>query len=81
MESLHLKISLVVTDKASDKDRREMERSMNQEVLDVARFPEIVFDSSNVSASRAGDGQYLDQLGGGPVHCTASLTTGPLPRK
>jgi len=65
--ALHLKIradSLVVTNDISDKDRREIERTMNQEVLEVARYPEIVFDSSNVSASRAGDGQYWVNLVG-----------------
>src|ERR1051325_11425640 len=58
---LHIKInagSLAVTDDISDKDRREMERAMSQEVLETGRFPEIVFDGSNVSASRAGDGLY-----------------------
>lgn len=33
-------------------------------MLDVARFPEIVFDSSNVSASRAGDGHIWINLVG-----------------
>jgi polyisoprenoid-binding protein YceI len=56
--------SLAVTDDISDKDRREMERIMNQEVLETARYPEIAFDGSNVSASRAGDGQYWVNLVG-----------------
>ena len=63
--SLHLKIkadSLAVTDKVSDKDRREMERTMNQDVLETTRYPEIAFDSSSVSASKAGDGQYFVNL-------------------
>jgi len=63
--SLHLKInaaSLAVTDNVSDKDRREMERTMNEEVLETDRFPEIVFDSSEVAASRNGDGQYIVEL-------------------
>ena len=65
--ALHLTIpaaSLAVTDDISEKDRREMERTMKQDVLDVARYPEIAFDSSNVSASRAGDGQYWVNLVG-----------------
>lgn len=65
--SLHLKIradSLAVTNDVSDKDRREIERTMNQEVLEVAKYPEILFDSSNVSASRAGDGRYMVNLVG-----------------
>ncbi|MGA2213791.1 MAG: hypothetical protein ABSH31_11000, partial [Bryobacteraceae bacterium] len=40
--ALHIKIkagSLNVTDNVSDKDRREIERTMNQEVLETARYP------------------------------------------
>jgi polyisoprenoid-binding protein YceI len=51
--------SLSVTDKISDKDRRELESAMNQDVLETSRYPEMVFESSNVSASKAGDGQFL----------------------
>jgi len=64
---LHLKIrsdSLAVMDDISDKDRREMESAMKQEVLETAKYPDIVFDSSNVSASRAGDGHYWINLVG-----------------
>jgi polyisoprenoid-binding protein YceI len=56
--------SLSVTDNISDKDRREIERTMNQEVLRTAEYPEIVFQSANVSASKAGDGQYWINLVG-----------------
>jgi polyisoprenoid-binding protein YceI len=65
--ALHIKIkagSLNVTNNVSDKDRREIERTMNQEVLETARFPEIVFESSKVSASKVSDGQYLVNLVG-----------------
>jgi polyisoprenoid-binding protein YceI len=64
---LHLRVksgSLSVTDNVSEKDRREIERTMNQEVLETAKYPEIVFDSANVSASKAGDGQYWVNLVG-----------------
>src|SRR5271169_729964 len=37
--------SLSVQDDISDKDRREIERLMNQEVLEIARFPEILYDA------------------------------------
>jgi polyisoprenoid-binding protein YceI len=63
--ALHIKIkagSLNVTDNVSDKDRREIERTMNQEVLETARYPDILFESSKVSASKVGDGQYLVNL-------------------
>jgi polyisoprenoid-binding protein YceI len=65
--ALRLKInagSLAVTNDISDKDRREIEQTMNQQVLETARYPEIVFESSNVSANRAGDGQYFINLVG-----------------
>jgi polyisoprenoid-binding protein YceI len=65
--ALHIKIkagSLNVTDNVSDKDRREIERTMNQEVLETERYPEILFDSSKVSASKVSDGQYLINLVG-----------------
>lgn len=63
--ALHLKIdarSLAVTDRISDKDRREIEQTMAQEVLEVARYPEIVFDAGNASLSKVGDGYYLVSL-------------------
>ncbi len=56
--------SLSVTDNMSDKDRRELERTMNQDVLETSQYPEIVFESSKVSASKAGDGQYFVNLVG-----------------
>jgi polyisoprenoid-binding protein YceI len=65
--ALHIKIkagSLNVTDNVSDKDRREIERTMNQEVLETERYPEILFESSKVSANKVGDGQYLVNLVG-----------------
>ena len=65
--SLHLKIdakSLAVSDDISDKDRREMERAMNLEVLETARYPEIVFDASKVSANNTGDGRYWVNIEG-----------------
>ena len=43
--------SLSVQDQISDKDRREMERQMNEEVLETTRFPEIVYECSRVSGT------------------------------
>jgi polyisoprenoid-binding protein YceI len=62
---LRLKIkagSLTVTDDISEKDRHEIERTMKQDVLETSQYPEIVFESSKVSASKAGDGQYFINL-------------------
>jgi polyisoprenoid-binding protein YceI len=56
--------SLTVVDNISDKDRREIESTINQRVLETHKYPEIVFESSNVSASKAGDGQYWVNLVG-----------------
>jgi len=38
--------SLAVTDRVSDKDRREMERTMFDEVLEVRRYREILYQST-----------------------------------
>ena len=43
--------SLSVQDQISDNDRREMERQMNDEVLETTRFPEIVYECSRVSGT------------------------------
>jgi polyisoprenoid-binding protein YceI len=56
--------SLSVTDKISDKDRRELESTMNHDVLETSRYPEIVFESSKVSASEPGDGQFFVNMVG-----------------
>ena len=65
--SLRLQIkadSLVVTDEVSDKDRREMERQMREEVLETARYPEIVFESTKVSAEKVMGSQYRTRITG-----------------
>ena len=36
--------SLALTDSVSDKDRREIERTMQEQVLESVRFPEITYD-------------------------------------
>jgi len=46
--------SLTVQNDMSDKDRREMQRAMREEVLEADQYPEIVFDSAAVSASANG---------------------------
>jgi len=56
--------SLAVINKVSDKDRLEMERGMRQDVLEVARYPEVVFMSTKVSATRTAEGQYRTKING-----------------
>jgi len=63
--SLHVvvkAVSLGVTDDVSDKDRREMEHEMHVNVLESARYPEIVFDCSRVSLDNPGNSQYSMKL-------------------
>jgi polyisoprenoid-binding protein YceI len=56
--------SLAVKDDISDKDRREMERTMHQEVLESSTYPEIVYECSKISATTDGEGGYLATLNG-----------------
>jgi polyisoprenoid-binding protein YceI len=56
--SLHLVVradSLTVADNISDKDRREMESQMRDQVLETSRYSEIVYDSHSVTAKSASD--------------------------
>jgi polyisoprenoid-binding protein YceI len=50
--------SLVVIDDMSDKDRREIERVTREELLEAARYPEVVFQSAIVTARQAAEGRY-----------------------
>ncbi len=56
--------SLAVVNKVSDKDKREMERGMREDVLEVARYPEVVFMSTKVAANRTAEGQYQARING-----------------
>jgi polyisoprenoid-binding protein YceI len=56
--------SLTVKDNVSDKDRREMERAMHEEILETASYPEIVYECSKISATKTGEGQYSVTLNG-----------------
>ena len=46
--------SLEVTDDIGSKDRREMESTMKQKVLESSKYPEIVFESTAASADQVG---------------------------
>ena len=56
--------SLELSDQVSEKDRREIERAMRNEVLETGRFPEIVFEASNPSLSKGGETLYWANLTG-----------------
>lgn len=44
--------SFEVLDELRDDDRRQLHRVMNQEVLEVTKFPEFVFESSAITAEK-----------------------------
>jgi polyisoprenoid-binding protein YceI len=44
--------SLGVQDDISDKDRREIERLMNQEILETAKFPEILYEAPSITVTK-----------------------------
>jgi polyisoprenoid-binding protein YceI len=56
--------SLTVTDDITEKDRNEINRRMQDEVLESDSFPDAVYECSNVSASKTGEGQYWLALNG-----------------
>jgi polyisoprenoid-binding protein YceI len=56
--------SLEVLDELRDADRREIHRIMNQEVLETAEFPEVVYESSEVKAEKVRDDLYKLEVRG-----------------
>jgi polyisoprenoid-binding protein YceI len=56
--------SLTVTDDISDKDRHEMERTMQEEVLQTSSYPEIVYECSTMAANKTAEGRYAVTLNG-----------------
>jgi polyisoprenoid-binding protein YceI len=56
--------SLAVVDKVSDKDRREIEKKMRDDVLETSKYPEISFRSVSVQAQKTGEGQFKARIEG-----------------
>lgn len=56
--------SLTIADTMSEEHRHAIEHTMTSEVLEIEKYPEIVFCSSRVSVSKAGNGQYWINLVG-----------------
>lgn len=56
--------SLSVQDDVSEKDRREIERLMNQQVLETAKFPEIRYEASDITVTRVSEMLYSAALNG-----------------
>ena len=57
--------SLAVTDDISKSDRSEIERRMNEEVLETDGFPEIIYECSQLSSiQKMGEGSFTAVLNG-----------------
>ena len=56
--------SLTVTDKVSDSDRQEIEKTMREEVLEIGKYPQMVFKSTRIDAEKTGEGQYRARISG-----------------
>jgi polyisoprenoid-binding protein YceI len=54
--------SLKLPDAVSPEDRDEIENRMRQEVLETASYPEIVFQSTQITTAKIADGWYRLQL-------------------
>jgi polyisoprenoid-binding protein YceI len=80
--------SLEVTDDISGKDRREMERTMNQTVLESAKYPVIEFAGTDARVDLIGDGRYKVAMKGSlalhgvtrSLPVDAQMTSSPLSR-
>jgi polyisoprenoid-binding protein YceI len=56
--------SLGVLDDISDKDRREIERMMNEQVLESAKYPDIVYEAPIITVARLEGALYSATLSG-----------------
>jgi len=66
-ESASLKItikadSIVLSNEVKEKDRLEIEQTMREQVLEIAKYAEIVFVSSNISVTRLSEGRYRARI-------------------
>lgn len=50
--------SIVLSTEVKEKDRIEMEQTVREQVLEIAKYPEIVFVSSNISVTKLAEGRY-----------------------
>ena len=65
--SIHIVVkssSLEVTDDISRKDRTEIKNTMEREVLESSTYPEITFQSSQVSLNMLGENRYAASVAG-----------------
>jgi polyisoprenoid-binding protein YceI len=56
--------SFEVTDDIKASDRREIESTMNQKVLETSKFPTILFEGAQAKAETLGEGRYRITMNG-----------------
>ncbi len=56
--------SLEVMDDIKSSDRREMQDTMNRDVLQADKYPAITFESTSAGVDKIGDGRYKVALNG-----------------
>ena len=56
--------SLEVTDNVSAGDRQKIESTMRGEVLETSKYPEMVFRSDSISATKTNEGSYRANISG-----------------
>ena len=56
--------SMWVTDQMREKDKRDIEDKMHNDVLESGMFPEIVFECASPVATKTSEGQYRVELKG-----------------
>jgi polyisoprenoid-binding protein YceI len=56
--------SLAVQNDVSDKDRRDIERAMCEDVLELPKYPEIVYEASGTKVERLADTRFRVALDG-----------------
>jgi polyisoprenoid-binding protein YceI len=54
--------SLAVLGDVKEKDRQEIERTMLDEALEASVYPEIVFQSTNITMTRIAEGRYRARI-------------------
>jgi polyisoprenoid-binding protein YceI len=56
--------SLAVIDKVSDSDRREIEATMRNQVLETSKYPEITFKTTQTASEKNSQGNYTTKIWG-----------------
>lgn len=69
--------SLVLTDRVSSIERRDIERRMRSEVLQVSTYPEIRYQAQETSSSSTGPGRFQLRLSG-PLSLHGVTRTHPM---